>query len=62
MKRRTCPSGKRPYLTRSAAERTLTDIWSRVRPGRVLEARAYKCPTCGMWHLTKQGTQRQVRR
>jgi len=50
------------YLTRASAERTLMEIWSRVKPGRTLEARAYKCPTCGMWHLTKQGVQRQIAR
>lgn len=62
MRCRTCPTGKRVYLTRTAAERTLMEIWSRVKPGRTLEARAYKCPTCLGWHLTKQGVKREVAR
>lgn len=52
IRRKRC-CGKRTYLTRAAAERTLDSIWSSVKPGRRLESRAYKCEHGG-WHLTSQ--------
>ena len=50
---KSCPSGKRVYRNRRHAETTLANIWAAMRPGRRLESRAYKCPDCDRWHLTK---------
>ena len=47
------PCFKVRYRSRRAAEDTLSAIWARVKPGRRLETRAYKCP-CGWWHLTSK--------
>ena len=42
--RAACPSGKVPYETREGA------IWF----ARTEGMRAYRCPTCGKWHLTSR--------
>lgn len=49
-----CPTRKRPYPSERDAQTILGVIWARVRPGRRLASRAYQCPQCQQWHLTKQ--------
>jgi DNA-binding XRE family transcriptional regulator len=52
-----CPSGKRRFRTREAAEISLSTIWSHQQaPGSPLPARAYHCDKCPYWHLTKMGS------
>jgi hypothetical protein len=53
----TCPTGKRAFTTDLDARRELRRIrkagkHDRRAGGR--ERRAYACPRCGLWHLTKQ--------
>lgn len=55
----SCPSGKRQFDSRRAANRTLGWIWRKARPGRQLETRPYWCHTCLRWHLTSQSERRQ---
>lgn len=47
-------TGKKKYLTASAADDMLGRIWSVCKPGRRLESRAYECDHCGRWHLTSK--------
>lgn len=47
--------GKRAWPTEELAQRALTNIWRRPRPGgRQMELRTYQCPDCGHWHLTSK--------
>lgn len=54
VKRPPCVSGKRPYPTEDHALRDLVNLWADNpdRPHRQ-ERRAYDCPLCKYWHLTK---------
>ena len=48
---------KAGYKSKADADKMLHRLWARVKPGRKLEARSYKCD-CGRWHLTSQGVNR----
>ncbi|GAA1593756.1 hypothetical protein GCM10009678_89940 [Actinomadura kijaniata] len=51
--RAACPTGKVRFRDRIAATLALATIQRNDRPGRdKLEARVYRCPSCGGWHLT----------
>lgn len=54
--RKYCTNGKRRYPSETAADDALGGIWRTPRPGRYLEARAYRCDTCSGWHLTHLGS------
>jgi hypothetical protein len=52
MSRKPCPSGKR-----GAYPSWWHAVPAAVRVSRVLgPVRAYECPHCGMWHLTRRPT------
>jgi hypothetical protein len=44
-----CSSGKTPYASKADAKRGLKRVRQRVAVRRV-----YRCPECGLWHLTSQ--------
>ena len=46
---------KRKYRSRNAALRAGKQKYG-------VESNAYRCPTCGSWHLTRQGTRLDPRR
>lgn len=53
----SCSSQKRPYPTKMAAQaaiRTIRRDTSRAR--QVRPTSTYRCPECGLWHLTHQHT------
>lgn len=53
----SCSSQKRPYPTKKAAQaaiRTIRRDTSRAR--QVRPTSTYRCPECGLWHLTHQHT------
>ena len=53
----SCSSQKRPYPTKKSAQAALRAIrrdTSRAR--QVRPTSTYRCPECGLWHLTHQHT------
>ena len=40
---------KKPYMTKTAAMTTAEKCWEK----RQVRLRAYQCPNCNWWHLTK---------
>ncbi|HKS43732.1 MAG TPA: hypothetical protein VJT49_01205 [Amycolatopsis sp.] len=54
--RRCGQTGKRAFLSQEVAEEVLGLIWACPHPGRRVERRAYRCPHCRAWHLTRQPT------
>jgi rubrerythrin len=52
----SCPFGKLQFRTRFLAERELIHTRRKKQAGMAYreECRAYQCPSCGAWHLTRQ--------
>jgi hypothetical protein len=57
-----CPTGKRQYFGAAEAQATLNRLVVRWRTGTIQDPcfakRAYECPSCGAYHLTKQDPRR----
>lgn len=53
-----CRTGKREYADATEAVRVLNRLQVRWNDGTILDPcfakRAYRCPDCGFYHLTKQ--------
>ncbi len=54
---RGCPAGKRSYGTWAEADEALRQVRARRRRGQ-REKRVYRCPDCGLYHLTRKGEDR----
>ena len=58
----TCRTGKRQYRDAFEAQDALALLVKRWSDGTILDPcfakRAYKCPDCGCYHLTKQTARR----
>lgn len=56
-----CPTpDKVPHATRFDAEDAVMNQWRRIRTGKVLPLRVYRCK-CGMWHTTSLSQKKQDR-
>lgn len=44
----TCPTGKRPFASRTAAAQARSHLRSGDR------VRVYRCPACAQWHFTSR--------
>ena len=56
-----CPTpDKVPHATRFDAEDAVMNQWRRIRTGKVLPLRVYRCE-CGMWHTTSISQEKQDR-
>lgn len=56
-----CPTpDKVPHSSRFDAEDAVMNQWRRIRTGKVLPLRVYRCE-CGMWHTTSISQEKQDR-
>lgn len=56
-----CPTpDKVPHSTRFDAEEAVMNQWRRIRTGKILPLRVYRCE-CGMWHTTSISQEKQDR-
>lgn len=53
--RAPCPDTpeKTPYRSRVSAERAIVKAQEMAAPGEDVPVRAYECPGCSLWHLSK---------
>ena len=52
---RSCPSGKRAFVTEVQAEEALIDTRTRRGDDRQGPVGVYRCEDCGQFHLTSKG-------
>lgn len=59
-----CPSGRVGYPDRPTAQRSMTAIQKRMRRGHraPMPVELYRCPDCGLWHLSCTPTRSPKRR